>query len=180
VCATRWVQKHEAVITLEEIIVPVSTALEEIDQWKDKDAASGAHSLLCAIQNSPFLVTLSILARIMVSSLVLSRALQKVQLDLVTAIQYADQLLSDLTDSRSRAEEEFAKIYKEASKLATDLGVTLQKPRTTTRQTHRDNLEPDTEEEYFRRSVYIPFLDRFITELLLRNKYYLRLIAATI
>jgi len=164
------VEKHDALITLAEIIIPVSVALEEIDDWSYKAAASGAHSLLGDIQSSTFLVTLSLLAEVMASSLVLSRALQKVQLDRVTATAYADRLRSKLIDMRGKAEEEFAKIYMRAAELARKLGVSLEKPRTSGRQRFRANMDAYTAEDYFERAVYIPFLDNFILQLQVRNQ----------
>jgi len=104
----------------------------------------------------------------MASSLVLSRVLQKVQLDLVTATAHADRLWSKLIDMRDKAEEEFAKIYMRAAELARKLGVSLEKPRTTGRQRFRANMDADTAEEYFRRAVYIPFFDNFISQLQVR------------
>lgn len=167
-CATRWVEKHEAMITLHEIISPVCAALEDIGKWSDRDASSSATSLLAAIRTTTFLVTLVVLAKVMGSSLVLSRDLQSTQLDLPTAITDATNLRSTLQEWRANAQEEFPQIFAEVEEIAADIGAAVEMPRTTRRQTLRDNVPADTKEEYFRRVVYVPFLDNFLTQLEVR------------
>jgi len=168
VCATRWVEKHTAMLTLEEIINPVAAALEEIVDWTDRDSSSSAHSLLAAIRTTSFLVTLKVLAKLMASSLVLSRALQATQLDLRTAVDHACNLRSTLQAWRQSAEEDFSELFNDVENLAGEIGATVQMPRTTKRQTKRDNVPAATPEEYFRRSIYVPFLDNFLAQLEVR------------
>lgn len=57
-CPTRWVQKHDAVMVMVELMPAVCATLEEIQQWEDKDSSSGAFVLLHAIQQSEFIVSL--------------------------------------------------------------------------------------------------------------------------
>lgn len=65
---------------------------------------------------------------------------------------------------RENADENFHNLFVEAQDLAEKLGTDIKAPRTVSRQTLRDNYE-GTDEEYFRRTVYIPLLDSITTDL---------------
>ena len=49
--------------------------------------------------------------------------------------------------------------------LAAEVNVVPQVPRITGRQCHRDNVEHASAEEYYRRTIIIPFLDNLIQQL---------------
>ncbi len=61
--------------------------------------------------------------------------------------------------------EKHSQWYSMAVTLAESLDVPIQKPRTTSRQRNRNNAPSTSTEEYFRRSVTIPFLDHMVAEL---------------
>ena len=49
--------------------------------------------------------------------------------------------------------------------LAEKLGVSISVPRQCKRQTHRSNVGGSSTEEYFRRAVFVPYLDSIILSL---------------
>ena len=55
--------------------------------------------------------------------------------------------------------------FENSVKLADDLGFELSAPRRCKKQTARNNTPAETDEEYFRRAVFMPLLDHFIVEL---------------
>ena len=62
--------------------------------------------------------------------------------------------------------KEFEPVYADMLKIATVAGwPELSVPRTCQRQTQRSNVSAETPKEYWRRSVFLPFLDPLLTEL---------------
>jgi len=59
-CATRWVESHEAFITFKELLVPVVHTLEEITKQKG-DPGARANELLSAICKCEFISSLFII-----------------------------------------------------------------------------------------------------------------------
>lgn len=49
--------------------------------------------------------------------------------------------------------------------MASKIGTELKKPRTVSVQRNRSNVQTDTVEDYFRLSIYLPFLDFIINEI---------------
>lgn len=66
---------------------------------------------------------------------------------------------------RGEAETEFGEIYKEAEKFAGLLGTTIEISRQAAKQTYRANIASSGPEEYFRRTILIPFLDHLMEQL---------------
>ena len=64
--------------------------------------------------------------------------------------------------------EEFNKIYKQAERFAEKLHVEPIIPRSAVRQMHRKNVPVKNPEEYYRRALVIPLVDRFIAEMTFR------------
>jgi len=59
-------------------------------------------------------------------------------------------------------DEAFSIYFKNASEVASKIGEEIKIPRLCGRQTSRNNISP---EDWFRITIYIPFIDHFITEL---------------
>ena len=66
---------------------------------------------------------------------------------------------------RQTIDEEFHKIYKQTERLAENLHVEPTIPRSALRQMHRYNISAENPEEYYRRALAIPLVDRFIAEM---------------
>ena len=66
---------------------------------------------------------------------------------------------------RDNANEEFNSIFKKVSQNGRENGKILDTPRIVSRQTQRSNVESNTPEEYYRRSIFIPFIDCLINQL---------------
>lgn len=164
-CPTRWVERHESVMVFLELFDSVIEALEEISNWVDRETSSKSNNLLCSIKNGEFLLTVHILAKVLSISLPLSRQLQTENLDLVKAMELAEDVTHTAMDLRRKAEAEFKEIYTEVSRKCETMGVAITVPRLTKNQNHRSNFTTNSSEEYFRLSIYIPFLDSFSNQL---------------
>lgn len=98
-------------------------------------------------------------------SLPLSKSLQTENIDLADAMENANDVLEILKEMRSNADEKFAELFKSVEILCTEIDISIQMPRIVQRQTMRANVSSNTPEEYFRRTVFVPFLDSFIGQL---------------
>ena len=96
----------------------------------------------------------------------LSRLLQTPSLDLKRATNALEDTLSVLEDKRKRADTVFEQLFYEAREIAEQLNVELRPKRLVSRQTQRNNNQPNqTAEEYFRKAIYIPLLDNVLSDL---------------
>lgn len=66
---------------------------------------------------------------------------------------------------RNSAEKTFQQIYTDALNLAEKCQVEISMPRFIERQVHRINIQTKSTEEYYRKSIFIPYMDSYITEL---------------
>lgn len=165
-CATRWVERHEAVMVVVQLLQPVAAALEEITEWKDKDTSSNAFILLNAIRQPDFIVALLSAEKLLSYTLPLSKKLQATDVDLASALSYADDIISVLTRIRENAETEFKSLFRECEEAARNMGSQITTPRLIKgRQVHRANVAAENSEEYFRRAVFIPWTDGLISNL---------------
>lgn len=167
-CPTRWVERHDSILQLEEILPAIHYALEEISTWEDSDTSSSAIQLCSSIKSSAFLISLHILAKVFSLSLPLCRSLQLENVDLLAAVNMVNQLKDKIQEIRINDKTEFSIIFNSAKAQAELFGTNLIIPRLASRQTHRFNLKTDSSEDYFRISVFLPFLDHFSNELNLR------------
>ena len=75
------------------------------------------------------------------------------------------EIISCVKGLRQTAEATFHSCFEQATDLATAAEVCLETPSQCRRQTLHDNPPADTPEQYFRRSVGIPFLDFLLSQL---------------
>ncbi|KAL4091727.1 hypothetical protein QTP88_026374 [Uroleucon formosanum] len=98
--ATRWVDRHDAVILFEELQLAILHALDKITLWPDSDTSNSASHLLTAIRQLNFQTALVILVKILSISFPLSRYLQIVNLDLKTALEAASNVQNTIQEIR--------------------------------------------------------------------------------
>lgn len=166
-CATRWLERYNSVAAVVELYDPIIATLQSISEWKDKDSSSQANSLLCALTDCQFVISLFCIQRLFSLSLPLCKFLQNSTIDLVEAVNLAEDINSEMKSIRENVDEEFSKIFICASEVLNRLGSSIQIPRMAARQKNRVNLDLSsvTPELYFRVSTFIPFLDTFMSQL---------------
>ncbi|XP_049766139.1 52 kDa repressor of the inhibitor of the protein kinase-like [Schistocerca cancellata] len=164
-CPTRWVERHDSLITFKELFVPVVTLLDELSSGRETNAetASKACMFSSAVGRGDFVVALATAAYCF--SLRLSEQLQSPKMDLTTALNNASDVIEVFNNTRMDSEIEFGSIFEGAVKLAEDIGSVIAMARTISTQTKRDNVPASNAEEYFRRTVFLPVVDGFIAEL---------------
>ncbi|KAK5649293.1 hypothetical protein RI129_000322 [Pyrocoelia pectoralis] len=164
-CPTRWTQRHNSVNTLCEMFEAILRSLEEICNWPDTDTSTNANLLLCAVQKCEFTFMLHIIKKVFSYTLPLTKYLQSENIDLISAVTYAEHTVNELQKIRDNSEEEFADIFKSVEAICSQEEITIKVPRTTGRQTTRENVPHDSPETYFRRAAFIPFLDHVIIQI---------------
>jgi hypothetical protein len=65
---------------------------------------------------------------------------------------------------------EFAVIFEKAQKICEEQDVGFKRPRVAARQVYRSNQPSENVEEFFRISIFIPYLDSIISSL--RNRLF--------
>ena len=87
---------------------------------------------------------------------------------MIEAVSLAEDVINELKLMRENATETFSEIFSSSSLMLTSIESSIQIPRITGRQKNRANFPSSTPETYFRVSVFIPFIENFITQLDLR------------
>lgn len=167
-CKTRWLQRIDAFHSFMDLFDSIVKSFEYIvsnrSEWS-RDAVLDAVSLSKAILEFEFIIALHVVERYLSYTEGLTRALQGRALDIVGAIRHIDVLKQVLTDTRSDIDRQFHAIFENASRCAGKHNVHITIPRICGRQTARDNHPAASAEEYFRRSLAIPFLDHLTSEI---------------
>lgn len=158
-CPTRWIQRHEAVLVFLELQKAAISAMEIISGWDDRTASSSANQLLSVITNTEFQVSLHVVGKVFAITLPLSRFLQTKNLDLAAAVGLAENVEMVLDETRRETETQFNTIFTDVKKICEELNVEIRTPRLTGRQAHRCNISIENPEEYYRITIFIPFLD---------------------
>ena len=91
----------------------------------------------------------------------ISVKLQKRNNDIINAYTEVEVVLSSIRGSA----ELLHSWYVQAEVFATEVGVVPDVPRTASRQRNRDNVEYNTAEEYYHRSIILPLLDNLIQQM---------------
>lgn len=167
-CATRWMERYDSVTAVVELFEPIVETLQKISEWKDKESATQANSLLCTVSNCQFVISLLCIHKVFTITIHLCRYLQKTSIDLIEAVSLAEDVINELKLMRENGTETFSEIFSSSSLMLTSIGSSIQIPRITGRQKNRANFPTSTPETYFRVSVFIPFIENFITQLDLR------------
>ncbi|KAH7952375.1 hypothetical protein HPB52_022175 [Rhipicephalus sanguineus] len=143
----------------------VAKALESISTWTEMHSSAKAKTLLAAIKDGEFLVTIICLADMLAHTLPLSRLFQRQCIDVRTAKNALVDTMAVLDKRRVDSAETFSQLYKDAVVLADELETEIRSPRITKRQTYRCNAPMPDVESYYRTAVYAPLLDNVLTDL---------------
>ena len=137
----------------------------EIGRFDGKTVGE-ANGLLHALSSDSFLVALR--SNLYMSGYLkpLSVLLQGSHLDILEANKEISRVIQLLEENCEKSEEKFHPIFQATCNMTLLHGrPTPEIPRQAGRQTQCSNVPATTPEEYWRRSVFVPFLDTLIAEL---------------
>ena len=142
-------------------------SLMVVSKWDERDSSSKASGLLHSICCTDFILTIFCLCDVLSVTLPLSRLLQSVSLDLLSATSSVADVISVLEDKRRNCCTCFGTIFTDAESMIdeSELDVELSLPRTVKKQMNRPNYPATTAEEYYRRAIYIPLLESITVDL---------------
>ena len=164
-CPTRWVERHDAIIIFTEMFPFVMQALAFYMEHGNQTASADAVCLFRSCQTPQFLAAVHVANHCLAQSVGVSKALQDPSAVLSTAYTRINDVTDEFRKMRENSEEEFHEIFEEISSVAQDVGIEIGIPRLAGRQIHRNNVQVETPEEYYRISIFVPFLDHLITQL---------------
>ena len=149
------------------------------DGW-GSNTNEDATSYLNAVTKFEFLIDLVSLYRLLHPLVGITQNLQERSIDISKAYNEVDSCIQDMQHMRQIIYEEFNIVYKQSERLTEMLHIEPTIPRSTVRQMHRNNVPAENPEEYYRRALSIPLVDRFIAEMTFRfnpfNKTALKLL----
>lgn len=163
-CETRFVEKHKSVRQFNEKFIVIVEGFEEMSTSQHFNYKTRNRSLeiLNSITTPSFVVLLSIVAKYSAKFEFISTVLQGMDIDLQEATQQIQELLKLVKSDRSNSECQFNLIFKKTEDTAIKIGLELQLPRRANRQTQRDNYPTNNIKNFFRQSLFIPYLDSII------------------
>ena len=120
-----------------------------------RETLSRALQLLSTIRQSEFCIALLVLKNDFGYSVVLCKVKQKKSINLLEAVNTAQDIAHELKCLREKDEYEFHQLYIFAQETAKAEDFILKTPRLTSRQTNRCNIAAATDEEHFRLGIFI-------------------------
>lgn len=164
-CQTRWIERFHAVEDFLELFEPVLDSLTAIKDWPDRQTSREADAYINSLLSGEFFVAIIVVQHLFSYGLPFSKYLQKTNIDLVSALDHAVNLSTVFENMRLSATTEFKKLFAKVHDMADKYDVEIRLPRLVGRQCHRENPQVNNPEEYYRVTVFIPFLDTFLTTL---------------
>ena len=163
-CQTRWVERHSSMEDFDDMY---TACLEDIasnnDSTWDGKTVSEAHGLLHLISTPGFIAAFRVNYHMFGYTKGLSSLLQGSTMDVLTAYNEIHLVKKIFITMRKNAEKEFKPIFDSMLAMAEVAGSGgMPVPRTCLRQTARSNVQASSPEEYWCRTVYVPFLDHLI------------------
>jgi hypothetical protein len=164
-CETRWVERLDCVIQFKDMYEVIVESLRRLQASHDSEESGRAFALCSALEKPGFLIALCCMSTLFGMCHGLSELLQTPHMDLARCVKHADLLATEVRTLRQNAESAFHPIFTGAAAMASEIGVEITVPRTTSRQVHRDCYATASPEEYYRIAVFVPFFDDFIGQL---------------
>ena len=169
-CQTRWVERHTCMQDFDCMYSALYVCLDEIakntDMIWDGKAVTEAQGSLHNISSPGFIAAFKVNIHMFGYTKPLSCLLQGSAMDVITAYNEIHTVKKILNDIRKDPAKEFKPVFESMLAMSEIAGSAAEMPipRTCGRQTARSNVEALSPEEYWCRTVFIPFLDHLIQE----------------
>lgn len=164
-CATRWVERFDSIITFRDFFTPIFNALDNIYESGTDESSKKAFMYQQCMKNGGFIVAMIVINEIFSLAEPLSVSLQKVNSDLASAMNMADDLKFLLNEMRENSNVKFHELFVIAENCAKEIESEIKVPRISHRQSYRANYNMNIPEDYYRVATYIPFIDHFVAQL---------------
>ncbi|XP_050509124.1 52 kDa repressor of the inhibitor of the protein kinase-like [Diabrotica virgifera virgifera] len=164
-CETRWTEKCKAIRKFSEQFVSIAEALQTLSTEGNRDTRQKAFQLHCAVTNTAFVICLHVIAKYSAKLEIVTQMLQGVSVDILKISKHIQKVTELFSSDRQNGEKEFDNIMANVETTANKLGIELTCPRVAARQVHRPNHSTQTINEYYRKSIFLPYLDSLVQSL---------------
>ncbi|KAL4098636.1 hypothetical protein QTP88_023199 [Uroleucon formosanum] len=161
-CETRWVERHNSIITFHDLYKFILIALEELEKDSNRETSYKAANFNSSVRRSEFLVSLEIVANLFAYTKSLSIQLQSSKQDLSMAKKNIKNIIALFNNIRENPEDIFDSLFENAAKKAQMFGEKIKIPRLCGQQTQRSNIIVREPMDWFKVTIFIPFLDHII------------------
>jgi len=163
-CETRWTSKYKSIRLFSENCIAIIQSLQSlsINGLINSNTRQRALYLYSSTSNFSFIISMKIIAKYSAILEPVTNILQGVSIELYTVREHVEELLKMLEDNRSNANEIFDLLFTDAKSIADDFEFTITCPRITGKQSHRNNYSYESPKDYYRVSIFLPYLDSII------------------
>jgi hypothetical protein len=155
------------------LLPSIHLTFERLSLSNSRETRQQAAQLLASMEKFEFLVTLQAVSETSGVLIGVSRSLQAEGIDFVRGLNDITTVKEALVAMRQNVEEAFMTVFGAAEKLATDMHVSIEKPRIPRRSVYRSAAVSSTVTEdtdasimaYYRINMFIPLLDELISHL---------------
>ncbi|XP_061173542.1 uncharacterized protein LOC133182709 [Saccostrea echinata] len=154
---TRWASRSDSLNTFLSAYNVVVDSLEDLEQQGD----SKARGYACSID---FIVSLVVVQSTLQPLVPLSAMLQNKEIDLIEAVAENKVVIEQLRRNRNE-DGHWDDLFHKATVVAASVNEVPVIPRGVARQVNRVNVPAVNPSQYWKRAMYLPFVDHLIQEL---------------
>ncbi|VEN42580.1 unnamed protein product, partial [Callosobruchus maculatus] len=143
-------------------------SLETLSVEGNYATRKSAYQLHSAVTKPVFIVSLQTIAKYSAVIEPVVNALQAKSIDMISVGKHIKNIKDILRNDREFPDRISNEILQKARAVAMDLNIEISVPRLAHKQTHRSNPLSDNDNEYWRRSLIIPYIDSLISSLNIR------------
>ena len=163
ICATRWVERHDAMLVFMELIEAVVACLEELTLVPG-ETGSKANQLVHVCTSFDFIYSCTVLENPSALFLTVSKQLQSPTKDLAEICSLIENVVSIL-EKEMNQDSAITRVYTKAKSISETFGSSVTLPRAHA----RNNPEfVGKEELFYRKRVFIPYYQWLIEQMNLR------------
>lgn len=167
-CETRWSEKYKSIRIFAQHFSELVNALEKLSIEGNYATRKSAYQLHSAVTISSFIVALTTIAKYSAVLEPVVNALQAKSMDLVKVGEHINGIIDILKKDREDADQVADELLQKAQDIAMESEIEISVPRLAHKQRHRSNPPSDCDNDYWRRSLIIPYLDSLISSLNIR------------
>lgn len=160
-------EKHDCVLQFFTGLSSIIEALDKISDWDDINTENKPIYLSKSSSSGEFILTLITVSEMFTITSPISKLLQSKSQDKFSATIIIKNVICILKNKRENSYNCFNKIFKTAESQVINLGISegIDKPRLSKVMKSKENPQTESTEEYFRVTLFIPFLDNLLNDL---------------
>ncbi|XP_049771948.1 zinc finger MYM-type protein 1-like [Schistocerca cancellata] len=169
-CETRWSEKYKykSIRLFSQNFPEVVRALEKLSTEGNYATRNSAYQLHSAITKPVFILSLQTIAIYSAVLEPVANVLQSKFVDMIAVREHIRGILDVLSNDRKEADRVTTELLAKAQVIAGELEIEITVPRFACKQKFRNNPPSQNDNEYWRRSLVIPYIESFMSSLNIR------------